>query len=235
MTERRRTPSPGSSRSSWPSRGAGLHECVTCKDNCFPQLLLLVEFAHNAADKIYRAIVAGEAGEKRLKPDPAALRHQSARRATSTSTPPAPSMPTDPDKCHVSHVVCDTESWEQKMAQTLEDMPEVVRYVKNQNLGFCIPYTFNGDEHRYIPDFIVRVRPRSMPDSEPLQPHHRGLRPGQEGEGRQGRDRSLALWVPAVQQPRRFWPLGLPRDQRPVGREEHDSSVRREQDLLLDV
>jgi type III restriction enzyme len=32
------------------------------------------------------------------------------------------------------------------MAQALEDMPEVVRYVKNHNLGFAIPYTLNGEE-----------------------------------------------------------------------------------------
>ena len=39
---------------------------------------------------------------------------------------------TDPDKCQVSHVVADTGSWEQRMAQVLEDeLPEVVRYVKN--------------------------------------------------------------------------------------------------------
>jgi len=61
------------------------------------------------------------------------------------------------DKCHVSHVVADTESWEQKMAQTLEDMDEVVCYVKNQNLGFTIPYTLDGQERSYIPDFIVRL------------------------------------------------------------------------------
>jgi type III restriction enzyme len=41
------------------------------------------------------------------------------------------------------------------MAQTLEDMEEVFRYVKNQNLGFTIPYTLNGEEHQYVPDFIV--------------------------------------------------------------------------------
>jgi len=35
-----------------------LAECVTCKDNTFPQLLLLIEFAHDAADRIYKAIVA---------------------------------------------------------------------------------------------------------------------------------------------------------------------------------
>jgi type III restriction enzyme len=54
-------------------------------------------------------------------------------------------------------VVADTESWEQKMAQTLEDMHEVICYVKNQNLGFTIPYTINGEEHNYIPDFIVPI------------------------------------------------------------------------------
>jgi hypothetical protein len=32
------------------------------------------------------------------------------------------------------------------MAKALEDMPEVIRYVKNHNLGFTIPYTLNGEE-----------------------------------------------------------------------------------------
>ncbi|MSO56282.1 MAG: hypothetical protein EXQ55_05075 [Acidobacteria bacterium] len=43
-------------------------ECVTCKDNTFPQLLLLVEFAHDAADRIYKAIVESAAGMPALKP-----------------------------------------------------------------------------------------------------------------------------------------------------------------------
>jgi type III restriction enzyme len=36
-------------------------------------------------------------------------------------------------------------------------MPEVFAYVKNQNLGFTIPYTLNGEEHNYYPDFIARI------------------------------------------------------------------------------
>ena len=36
-------------------------------------------------------------------------------------------------------------------------MKEVVRYVKNHNLGFTIPYTLNGEEHQYIPDFIACI------------------------------------------------------------------------------
>ena len=43
------------------------------------------------------------------------------------------------------------------MAQTLEDMPEVVRYVKNQSLGFRIPYTIDGEPHNYVPDFIACI------------------------------------------------------------------------------
>jgi type III restriction enzyme len=66
-----------------------------------------------------------------------------------------PVFATRDDKGHISHVVADTDSWEQKMAEALEDMPEVIRYVKNHNLSFGIPYTLNGEEKNYIPDFIT--------------------------------------------------------------------------------
>lgn len=68
-----------------------------------------------------------------------------------------PVYATNADKCHISHVVADTGSWEQKMAQVLEGMDEVVRYVKNHNLGFTIPYTLEGKGHGYIPDFIACI------------------------------------------------------------------------------
>jgi type III restriction enzyme len=66
-----------------------------------------------------------------------------------------PVFATRDDKCHISHVVADTDSWEQKMAEAIEDMPEVIRYVKNHNLSF--PYTLNGEEKNYIPDFIACI------------------------------------------------------------------------------
>ncbi len=180
-----------------------LDECLVCKDDCFPQLLLLIEFAHNAADKIYRAIVEGEAGEKRLMPILQPYDTEGSTRYVDFDTTRAV-MPTRPDKCHVSHVVCDTDSWEQKMAQTLEDMPEVVRYVKNHSLGFFIPYTFNGEEHRYIPDFIVHVRPESAaPDSEPVS-----LIIEVSGEAKKEKSAKVetarTLWAPAVNNDGRF-------------------------------
>lgn len=58
-------------------------------------------------------------------------------------------------KSHVNYVVADTEEWEQGVAKKLEEMPEVISYAKNQNLGFTIPYEHQGASHQYIPDFIV--------------------------------------------------------------------------------
>jgi len=133
-----------------------LRECVTLKDNTFPQLLLLVEFAHDAADRIYGAIVASEEGPKYLKPILKPYDYIGSTRYVDFDTT-RPVYPTNPNKCHISHVVADTESWEQKMAQVLEEMGEVVCYVKNHNLAFTIPYTFEGEDRNYMPDFIVCV------------------------------------------------------------------------------
>jgi hypothetical protein len=32
-------------------------------------------------------------------------------------------------------------------------------YVKNQGLGFTIPYTIDGQPRSYLPDFIARIDP----------------------------------------------------------------------------
>ena len=133
-----------------------LAECVTLKDNTFPQLLLLIEFAHDASDRIYKAIVASTDDTAILKPILRPFDTIGATRYVDFDTI-RPVYTTDAEKCHISHVVADTDSWEQKMAQTLESMPEVIRYVKNDHLGFTIPYTLNTKEMNYLPDFIACI------------------------------------------------------------------------------
>jgi len=168
--------------------------CLTCKDDCFPQMLLLVEYAHTAADKIYRAIVDSTPGAKRLLP---ILQPYDTVGSTSyvDFDTTRPCWVTDPEKCHISHVVCDTDSWEQKMAQVLEDMDEVESYVKNHNLGFFIPYTYEGEAHGYIPDFIVRLR---APDS--AQPLNLVIEVSGEPKPEKAAkvETTRTLWVPAV-------------------------------------
>ncbi|RUQ28515.1 MAG: restriction endonuclease subunit R [Candidatus Competibacteraceae bacterium] len=131
-----------------------LAECLTLKDETFPQLLLLVELAHDAADRIYQAIVAADSGASTLKPilqpyntvgDTCGVSFNTSRETYPTNF-----------KSHISHVVLDS-GWEGKMAQALEYMDEVHSYVKNHNLDFKIPYTFEGQAHHYLPDFIVRI------------------------------------------------------------------------------
>jgi len=133
-----------------------LAERLILKDNAFLQLLYLYKNRHDAADRIWRAIVASTDGEKTLKPILRAYDTTGSTQYVDFDTT-KPVYETRADKCHISHVVADTIDWEQKAAQALEDMPEVIRYVKNHNLGFTIPYTMNGEARNYVPDYIVHI------------------------------------------------------------------------------
>jgi len=61
-------------------------------------------------------------------------------------------------KSHVSHVVLDAPQWEHSVAYELERMPEVVAYVRNDHLDFTIPYEWEGSQHEYRPDYLIRWR-----------------------------------------------------------------------------
>ncbi|MBI5826691.1 MAG: DEAD/DEAH box helicase family protein [Deltaproteobacteria bacterium] len=170
-----------------------LDKCVTCKDNAFPQLLLLIEFAHDAVDRIYNAIVSAREGEKTLKPILRPYDTAGSTRYVDFDTT-RPVYATDPKKCHISHVVADTESWEQKTAQALEEMDEIDAYVKNHNLGFTIPYTLNGEERNYIPDFVIRLKDKEGGITNLILEL--------TGEKKKDKEAKVAtarnLWVPAV-------------------------------------
>jgi type III restriction enzyme len=155
--------------------------------------LILIEHLSDATDRIYKAIVAAEPGEKRLLPIPKPYDTLGTTSWVRFDTV-RPTYRTDPKKCHISHVVDDTDDWEQKMAQTLEDMPEVIRYVKNDHLGFTIPYTLNGQQKNYTPDFVVHWNDGK---DDPLQ-----LLVEVSGERNRKKEAKTsiaeAMWVPAV-------------------------------------
>ncbi len=133
-----------------------ISQCVVLKDNTFPQLLLWSSNRRDAADRIYKAVVQTTAGEKQLLPIAKPYDTLGSTRFVQFDTR-RPVYKTRADKCHISHVVADTDSWEQKMAQALEDMDDVICYVKNSRLGFEIPYTIDGVQRHYEPDFIARI------------------------------------------------------------------------------
>jgi type III restriction enzyme len=166
--------------------------CVTCKDNTFPQMLLLTELAHEAAEHIYRSIAATHTEQKLLRPILRPYDPIGSTRYVDFDTV-LPTWTTDPAKCHVSHVVADTGTWEQKVAQSLEEMPEVLCYVKNQNLGFFIPYILNGEQHDYEPDFIARIQTEGEPLNLIIEVSGRDKK---EKAAKTATARNL--WVPAV-------------------------------------
>jgi len=166
-------------------------ECVECKDNAFPQMLLLGELQHDAADRVYRSIVTGTAGVKRLIPilrpfDPIGTTEHVAFDTTKEV------FATRPDKCQLNCVPLDS-NWEAKLAQSLEGMDEVVSYAKNQGLNFMIPYTFEGSSANYLPDYIVRMRQNGDELFIVLEV---------SGEAKKAKGAKVAtaqaLWVPAV-------------------------------------
>lgn len=133
-----------------------LEECVDYKDNAFVQLLWFTQSANTAADRIYHSIVQSAAGSPRLTPILQPYDTLGTTRFVDFDTIRG-TFQTRADKCNVNYVVGDTQDWEQKTAMALEDMDEMIRYVKNDHLGFTIPYTFEGEEHQYIPDFIAAM------------------------------------------------------------------------------
>lgn len=127
---------------------------VTLKGGFQKQHLLVTEIANIAAEKINAAIVRGSESE-------------SLRLVISTAHPEGSSSDIDFEttkqvyrtsaKCPTPYIALDS-GWEAKLAQALEFMPEVVAYVKNEGMNLQIPYVFEGIEHVYIPDFIVRFK-----------------------------------------------------------------------------
>lgn len=175
-------------------------ECLVLKDKTFPQLLLMHEHADAAADHIYRGIATESGGEDILAVLAPYEPHGSTRDVDFDTTKPV--IPTHPDRCHVSHVVADTGSWEQKVALSLEEMPEVIAYVKNERLGFAIPYMHGGEEHSFYPDFLIRYDDGGHPE-DPLNlvievSAKGGGRPEEAERKRAKVETARNLWVPGV-------------------------------------
>lgn len=63
----------------------------------------------------------------------------------------------DGKKSNLSKLPCHTDL-EKRFADFLDNVPDVVRYVKNERLGFSITYYENSRPRQYYPDFIVLAK-----------------------------------------------------------------------------
>ena len=60
-------------------------------------------------------------------------------------------------KCHLSNVPCHTDL-EREFCDFMDSARDVVRYLKNERLGFSVTYYENNRARQYYPDFVVLVR-----------------------------------------------------------------------------
>jgi type III restriction enzyme len=61
-------------------------------------------------------------------------------------------------RSHLNYAVADTKKWEQSATYFIDTHDAVAAFVKNEGLGFGIPYLHDGQPHEYLPDFIVRLK-----------------------------------------------------------------------------
>ena len=175
-----------------------LNECLKCSSGTYPAQLIYAELADRTCELINNAITRSRVEEKgesvvRAILDPYNPSSNSAFVAFYTTKP---CYETSALKCHVNFAVEDS-SWEGELCRVLEQHPRVVRYVKNQALGFEVPYMLAGEAHQYIPDFLVDIADPNDPEAEPL---HLILEvKGYRGEDAQAKANTMSsMWVPAV-------------------------------------
>jgi type III restriction enzyme len=143
---------------------AWLDECVTLAEGTTIGYLLLSQACQHAAEKVFGSIVYRKDSRapmvmpiiRRFDPEGATDEVRYLTRKVVMNPPPT--------KSPINHVVLDGlkgNSWEEGLANLLEMDDRVLSYVKNERLGFTIPYVHQGSSHEYVPDFLVRLRTES--------------------------------------------------------------------------
>jgi type III restriction enzyme len=129
---------------------------LVCIGGTYPAQLLYEELADLACDRITRGIFEKHAAECPVKAMLDPYNPAGSTRHVRFTTSKELRWQTDPRRCHINWVICDSE-WEAEFCRVAESHPRVRAYVKNQNLGFEVPYRFGSEARKYLPDFIVLV------------------------------------------------------------------------------
>lgn len=109
-----------------------------------------------ACERINSGIVAEHSNDRRIATilDPANL--TGLTRSVNFVTTKNTLWKTDSDLCHVNWAVCDSEK-DVEFCRMVEKHPLTRAYVKNQGLGFEIPYRHGTENRWYFPDYVVRL------------------------------------------------------------------------------
>ncbi len=166
---------------------------IRCAGGCYPAQVLYPEIAEMACQRIRAAINAAPANTGAIKAILDPYNPMGSTRFVNFTTSKDTRWQTDPRKCHINWAIYDSD-WEAEFCRVAEAHPRVRAYVKNQTLGFEVPYSFGSLQRRYIPDFIVQIDD-GKPDLLNLVVEIKGYR------GEDAKDKALTMqnyWVPGV-------------------------------------
>ena len=168
---------------------------LVCKGGTYPAQLMYLTLADMACERITRGVVERHVDERAVKavldPYNAAGSTIHVRFTTSKRT----LWTTDARRCHVNHVVCDSD-WEAEFCRVAEGHARVRAYVKNHGLGLGVPYRLGGEARTYVPDFIVALDDgRGEDDPLHLIVEIKGYR-GEDAKDKKGTMNTY--WVPGV-------------------------------------
>ena len=168
---------------------------LVCKGGAYPAQLMYQSLADMACERITAGITRAFLGEKEIKAVLDPYNPSSSTRNVRFTTSKRTRWRTGARRSHVNWVVCD-RNWEAEFCRVVEGHPRVRSYVKNQGLGFEVPYLLGGEPHRYIPDFIVLVDD-GRGDDDPL--HLVVEIKGYRGEDAKVKKSTMeTFWVPGV-------------------------------------
>ena len=174
----------------WMDRGH-----LKCTGSTFPAQVLYQEIADMACEKIKSAITSTILGERPVKAILDAYNPIGSTKYVNFTSSKKTRWKTDARRSHVNWVVCDSD-WEAELCRVVESHPRVRAYVKNQGLGFEVPYRMGSVNRKYLPDFIVRVDDgRGADDLLNLIVEIKGFR-GEDAKEKANTMRTY--WVPGV-------------------------------------
>ena len=129
---------------------------LVCKGNTYPAQLMYRELADMAGEKITAAITQLMSDERPVVAEPDPYNPVGSTRHVNFNTSNPHRWQTDGRKCPINWVMLDSD-WEAEFCRVAESHPAVMAYAKNHNLGLEVPYQYQGEKRKYLPDFIVQV------------------------------------------------------------------------------
>ncbi|MEI6065484.1 MAG: restriction endonuclease subunit R, partial [Pseudanabaena sp. ELA748] len=130
---------------------------LRCTGNTFPAQVLYRDILDMACNRIKDAIESvPDNGDRPIQAILDAYNPIGSTAHVRFNTSKQTLWDTAPNKSHVNWVVCDSD-WEAEFCRVAEAHPRVRSYVKNQGLGFEVPYLYGSTQRKYIPDFILQI------------------------------------------------------------------------------